>query len=189
MRYLLLAALASLGACTTTADLAYHPATAPAQVGPPAIHAVSATDARKDEADPTYVGAIRGGFGNPLKTVKTSRPIADEVRAAFEQGLAARGLFGPAGRDTLSVDVVAFSANQMVGPYARAAFAIQLRDAEGRVIYRDDVDERGYAFKFFSNGLFASPESLRAFMEEKMTAAIDQALDKPAFVAAVRSAP
>lgn len=151
------------------------------------MRAVTATDNRKDETDPTYVGSIRGGFGNPLKTIKTARPIADEVRDAFQQALMARGLFGPSGPNTLSVQVTAFSANQIVGPFARAAFDIQVRDAKGQAIYQDVGDAGGYAFTFFSNGILASSESLRAFMEEKMTAAIDQALNKPDFLAAVKA--
>lgn len=188
MRLLFLPLIAFLGACTTTADIVYHPAVAPVMAGPPAIHAVTATDNRKDETDPTYVGSIRGGFGNPLKTIKTAKPIADEVRDAFQQALVARGLFGPTGQDTLSVQVTAFNANQIVGPFARAAFDVQLRNAGGQVVYQDTGDAGGYAFTFFSNGILASSESLRAFMEEKMTAAIDQAVDKPGFVAAVKAA-
>ena len=87
------------------------------------------------------------------------------------------------------MNVIAFSANQIVGPYGRAAFAIELRDAGNRIVYQDTIDERGYAFKFFANGVLASSESLRAFMEDKMTAAIDQALNKPGFLAAVKPGP
>jgi len=47
-------------------------------------------DARGEPAN--WLGAIRGGFGNPLKNLESDRPVADIVGAAFADGLRARGV-------------------------------------------------------------------------------------------------
>jgi len=39
-----------------------------------------------------WLGAIRGGFGNPLKYLESDRPVAEIVKIAFIDGLQARGI-------------------------------------------------------------------------------------------------
>ena len=78
-------------ACTTATDLPYTPSAAPFVQAAPAVTSIAVTDVR-EEKDPTYIGAIRGGYGNPLKTIVTRQPIADEVNTAFLAALDARHL-------------------------------------------------------------------------------------------------
>ncbi len=181
---ILVALLAS--GCTTATGLPYTPTIPPIARSTPAISAVTVDDARS-EKDPTYIGAIRGGFGNPLKTLTTARPIAAEVQAAFEAALTARGLLGNRGPDTLSVHVMKLSAKQYVRRDATAAFAVTVHDAGGQSVYSDtvDVNKVNGSIVTFDAGVFASTEDLHAIMVQTMSEAIDQVLDKPGFLAAV----
>ncbi len=176
---------AAAAACSTAVDLPYAPAIAPTSSGPPVISGIVVTDARS-ERDPTYVGAIRGGYLNPLKTLVTATPIADEVRLGFERALAARGLLGRRGPDTLSITLSKLSANQLFQRVANAAFSLDLQDPAGRSVYHDvvDVEEINGTIISLDQGIFASIDDLRAIMVLTLTEAIDRALDKPGFIAA-----
>jgi hypothetical protein len=65
---------------------------------------------RAGREDPTWIGTIRGGYGNPLKRLNSD--------AAFADGLVARGLRLPAGNSAspyrLAVTIHEFDANQYV---------------------------------------------------------------------------
>lgn len=182
MKHLVILLALAASACSTTAvDLTYSPVVAPVVRGTPVIASVTATDGR-DEKDPTYIGAVRGGVGNPVDTIVTKTPIADQVKTAFEQALTARHLLGAPGRDTLAVQVTKLSANQTIVRTANAAFRIELRDAAGRTIYSDSVDvSRSSGFVFG-----ARVSDLHALGLQAMSEAIDQLLDKPGFLAAVK---
>ncbi len=68
-------ALAAAVCSTTAVDLPYSPMVPPVARGVPTIAAVTASDAR-DKKHPTYIGAVRGGVGNPADTIVTKDPIA-----------------------------------------------------------------------------------------------------------------
>ena len=103
--------LAFLAACTSkSADLAYAPTVAVTAQVVPAIASVAVIDAR-EEKDPNYIGAIRGGYGNPLKTLTSALPVKDEVSAAFTSALRARGLYGSGAPLTLAVTLKQLSGN------------------------------------------------------------------------------
>ena len=186
----LLLALFAAGCSSTATNLSYNPPRPPmVHAGAPAILTVTVSDNRADESDPNYVGAIRGGFGNPLKTITSKRPIAVEVQEAFQQALTARHILGEGGRDRLVVQVTKLSGNQYVRRDARAAFNLQILDASGRTIYQDavDVNRINGSVITFDAGIFASTDDLLAITRQAMTDAIDQALDKPGFLAALQS--
>ena len=46
---------------------------------------------------PRWLGAIRGGFGNPLKTLEIDETVAAMVQTAFAEGIRARGGAAPSG--------------------------------------------------------------------------------------------
>ncbi len=113
LKSILLLLTALLAGCgTTAATLGYSPTEAPRPRAAPIVSVVTVTDARR-EKDPTYIGAIRGGFGNPLKTLTSARPVKDEVAAAFEAALQARNLYGPNAPAALAVTLTELSANQV----------------------------------------------------------------------------
>lgn len=189
-RLILLLALL-LGACsTTTVALSYDTPPPPAQVAPdPVISRVDATDAR-NEPDPRWIGAIRGGFGNPLKNVQADAPVAQVVAQGFRQALAARGLLAAQGRGRydLDVTVVRLDCDQYHRREGNADFRVVLTDRRsGRVIYRDEASSHlvNGSIVTFDVGIFADPLDLRAIALQAMDQAIDGILGKPEFLAAL----
>jgi hypothetical protein len=88
-RFLAIALTLALCACgNTVSSLHYVPTGSIEVASAPSIGAVAATDQRKEE--PNRLATIMGGFGNPLKTLDTAKPVKDEVADAFLEGLRAR---------------------------------------------------------------------------------------------------
>lgn len=181
-----------LGACSQQVPLAYV-STAQIAVNPqPAIHEVTATDQR-GEGDPTRIGAVRGGFGNPLKVLHTRQPLADMVAQAFRDALAARGLLVPTtgGSADLIITIVRFGSSQLVRREAKVDLVLELRDrASGRQLYRDEVKSNHVQGSMIALdvGIFGSSDDLQAVAQAAMNDAIDAALNKPGFAAALRTA-
>ena len=178
--------LAGLAACSTTANLTYAPTTGIVASRAPRVASVTVTDMR-DEHDPHYIGAIRGGLGNPLKTLTSTQPVKDEVTAAFTAALQARGLFGAGGSDTISVALKQLSANWYERREGHTTFDLTLSDASGRVLFQDqeDVLKIEGSVITLNAGVFASIDDLRAITMLSLNTAIDQAIDKPGFRAAL----
>jgi uncharacterized lipoprotein YajG len=180
-----------LAGCSEQASLHYTPAGTPRSGAAPSIAAVVTID-RRDEADPTWIGAVRGGYGNPLKVLHLSQPLKDVVADAVRDALRARGLLSPNGQApfNLTVTVLKFESTQMVRREAEATIAIDLIDqATSKVTYHDQaavdlVEGAGLAM-----GVLGSPSDLQGLAQRALVQAIDQLLDNPAFASAVRSAP
>lgn len=201
MRFLPLLPLALLAACgTTQATIPYQP-TVPVQAAAPAVPAVAVSDRVANERragrdDPTWIGTIRGGYGNPLKHLNADAPAEQVVARAFADGLRARGLLaaegsgaGGAAPYVLTLTVHQFDANQYVRREATADFSAALAErASGREVWRD----RHRAYKVdgsilsLSVGVFADTEDLRRVALQTMSEAVDALLDKPGFRAALR---
>lgn len=181
-----LAACAVLTACgTTTASLPYTPSMDAALPGSPVIGEVTATDAR-GEQDPNWIGAVRGGFGNSLKVLRTEAPLAEEVARDFRAALTARGMLAPgAGPLTLAVTIVTFKSDQVVRREAEVELRLVVTDRAGRAVYQDTVraDVVSGSALALDTGVFGSTEDLRQVAISALNQAINQALDKPAFPA------
>jgi uncharacterized lipoprotein YajG len=159
--------LLALAACSTTpVDVAYRPgASAPAIAQGSAARPVVAVGAFADQRgeDPNWLGSIRGGFGNPLKTLTTPEPVAEVVRKAFADGLSARGLLADSGgRYTLTGTVQEFDATQMARREATAKVTLTLKDAStGRTIVSEPFEHRvvNGSILTLRTGVFASSTS------------------------------
>lgn len=164
-----------------------YAALASAAQGEPSIALGDVTDGR--EHDRTWLGAIRGGFGNPLKVLHTQGPVSDAVGAAVRDGLAARNLGASDGaRYRLNVHVVQFDCNQYVRREAHIELQLRLVDAAtGAVVHElsADVDQVEGSVLSLATGIFASPEQLRALANAVLQSAVDQALDDADFRAAL----
>ena len=70
-----LAGAFSLACSTSTVTLAYRPAVAPATRSAVPATQVSVGDFTDNRKEPLrWIGAIRGGYGNPLKVLETTKP-------------------------------------------------------------------------------------------------------------------
>lgn len=155
--------------------------------GQPSIAIGDVTDGR--EHDRTWLGAIRGGFGNPVKVLHTQGPVSNAVGAAVRDGLAARNLgISDGARYRLNVHVVQFDCNQYVRREAHIVLQLRLVDAvTGALVHEQsaDVDQVEGSMLSLATGIFASHEQLRALANAVLQSAVDQALDDAGFRAAL----
>lgn len=192
----LLLLLLAVSACGTTEyAMPYAPTGAVATAQPPGpVVRVSEVinNRRTGRESATWLGTIRGGYGNPLKAISADRPIAEVLRRAVDDALAARGWLGPeASPVALAITIDQFDANRFVRLEATSALTMTLRDrATGRVLWQGT--ERVYnvegSLLAVDTGVFASPDGLHALMLRTMNQSIDRLLDRPDFVRALREA-
>lgn len=188
----LLAAMLLAACGTTQYPMQYTPsspvasATAP---GPVARVAEVQNNRHTGREDPAWIGTIRGGYGNPLKAIQADRPVADVVRTAMNDALAARGwLAAQDPKVEVIVTIAEFDANRYARSEATVALEVRLRDrASGRDIWRHA--ERVYNLEgsilAVDTGIFASTAELHALMLRTMNEAIDKILNRPDFAAAL----
>lgn len=186
----------ALAACSTTpVDVAYRPSAASAAAATAQQRPVVSVGAFADQRgeDPNWLGSIRGGYGNPLKTLTTPQPVADVVAKAFSDGLASRGLLAAGGsgggRYTLTGTVLTFDASQYARKEATAKVLLTLAEAaSGRTVLSDTFENKVVAGNILTlrTGVFASVDELRDVAAQALNGAVDKALDSPAFRQAVR---
>jgi uncharacterized lipoprotein YajG len=177
-----------LGACSNTLPLNYTGTEKVSSISA-AVSSVTVSD-RRGESDPTWYGAIRGGYGNPLKTLHSAKPIQNTVREAFVTALAARGVRvepGSSGK-SISVVVMDFEADSMMRSEANIRMTVTVADpATGRQLYKDEVGENPVEWTGAGGGILGSPQALQGLTERTMNRVIDEVADNPAFQAALRS--
>ncbi|MBO1078612.1 hypothetical protein [Roseomonas haemaphysalidis] len=194
MRRLLAASLLCLGlaACgTTQVSMPYSATATPVAVGRPVVTVAAVTDRREDgREDANWIGTIRGGFGNPIKRLEADRPVTEVVRAAFTDGLAARGMLAQGtGRYALSVEVLQFKSDQLSRREATVEFRVSLAPATGGppvLVVQERANQVGGSAITLTAGVFGSLDDLRAIALSTMNEAVDRVLNRPDFAAALR---
>src|SRR5690242_1164742 len=124
---------ALFGCSTTTTTLRYEPAD-PIKVQPgakPAATIGTITDLRKGE-DPRWFGAIRGGFGNPLKKLVGDTPMNQNVAQVLADALTQRQLLASASDAAVRVDgtIQALECNYFFNRDAHAQLTLSIVDAK-----------------------------------------------------------
>jgi hypothetical protein len=148
-----------------------------AKVGVRDFHDARATD-------PDWLGAIRGGFGNPLKRLRTHEPASSLVARAFREALEMRGLLA-SGEDAdflVTGEIQKLDCSEYLNREAHAHLLVRViepssRDKLFERLYKVDEMEPG-----FGGGIFASVETLNDLAARTLSAAIDRALDDPDFL-------
>jgi uncharacterized lipoprotein YajG len=189
-----LLAVAACGATQTPMGYAPTVAIQPAATPRPVLQvAAQVTNERQTgREDPTWIGTIRGGYGNPLKALHAAEPVDQVVRKAFADGLAARGLNTSSANSpyVLAVTINQFDANQYIRREATADFSVVVTErATGREVWRGR--EKVYivdgSILSLSTGIFASVEDLQRVALQAMNQAVDKLLDKPELRAVIRA--
>ncbi len=190
-RFAFLTSLLFVAACARQVPLTY----APTHPISPVANAVTVdrviTADERHEADPTWIGAVRGGYGNPLKVLHTPAPLSDIVTRAFRDALQARGLLAPegAGRFDIAVAIEQFESTQYARREANVDLLVAVKSRNtGQEVYRDRVKVDLVTGSIFAldTGAFGSSDDLQAVAQTALNQAIDQALDKPGFRAALQ---
>jgi len=181
-----------IGGCSTTrGSLTYIPAAAviAAQQGQSAHVAVgSFVDQRGETA--TWIGAIRGGYGNPLKVLEVVPSVSAAVQDAFTAGLQARGFAVSGGRSyQISGVIKKLDCSQYVRREAHVEIEVDVFEGStgkqifGRTYTADTLEGSLVSMK---TGVFASEADLRAVAQKTLAQVVDKALDDTAFRNAIR---
>ncbi len=173
-----------LGGCSNnTVQITYDTSAVASQpaVAANSVKILSVSDGRKH--GPHWLGAIRGPFGSPLKTLNTPVPVEDVVENAFTTALKARGLLASTGGDYgMEVVINQFDCNQLVRREAHVRLHVSMVEfATGQQIYVADIriDKVSGSLITFDASIFAAVEDLRTVANQVLQEAVDQALDDP----------
>jgi hypothetical protein len=140
--------------------------------------------------DPRWLGAVRGGLGNALKTLRLDASAQEVVCDDFVQALAARGLLDerPAARYSLTGIITKLDCSQYVRREAHASITLTLTETvTGKVVMsrtfrRDDAQDNP---NLLDVGIFASTDDLRAVAAQTLRQTVDDALDSAEFKHAI----
>lgn len=186
----------ALGACGTTQYPMPYAPTGPVTANQPPGPVARTTAVRNLRGtggeDPVWIGTIRGGYGNPLKTLNADRPLDQVMQRAFDDALAARGWLAQQDpKVEIEVIMREFVANRIARLEATAELELVLRErSSGRVLWQDreNVNNVEGSILALDSGVFADPAGLHELMLRTMNQAIDRLLDKPGFAAALLQA-
>jgi hypothetical protein len=183
-----------LAACSTTeVGLSYDPAKAGhpgSRAAAPSVALAGIVDHRRN--GPNELGAIRSGFGTPLKSLDTPVPVKDLVATAFTEGLKARNLWAPDGRVAMSITIEKLDCSQYVRREAHAIVDIRLTDkASGRALFEQlfAASEITGEYGDLDNGIFGSVDALRKVANDTLQEVVDKALDDPKFRQVLEAVP
>lgn len=170
-----------------TVALTYAPPAA-VQQGSPTITLTSVRDNRGEGHHLFELGSIRGGYGNPLKTLVTEREVAVVVTQAIRDALTARSLATEGGAHHLEVRITRFDCNQLFPKEAHIELSFRLLDAATDAVLYESTARANQAGGGAGMGIFTPIEPLRALTNQVMNDGIDRMLDDPAFRAALANA-
>jgi len=179
-----------LAACSTTqTKLSYSQITPSDKFSPDTQSLSLGTFSDQRGETSTWFGAIRGGFGNPLKVLESDRPIASIVQDAFASGLRARGL-NPASSSSMQMSGVIhkLECSQYVRRESTVDIEIILTDTKtGQQKFKQTYNTYNEVGSLVSvqTGIFASVDDLRVVAEKALSQTVDKALDDSAFRAAL----
>ncbi len=175
-----------LGACSTNAvHIGYDATKANPTLGKALIVLGNSTDER--EKDANWLGAIRGGFGNPIKTLTTEQPVSEVVKTALGDGLKANGLLTKGnGKYRLDTVISRFDCSQ----YVRLEAHIELNVSLVNVVTKEPIYTKHYKADHVTGnmvtlnaGVFGSVDDLRKVANDTLQDAIDQIVTDPALLA------
>jgi len=174
-----------VGCSTNRVNLQYSAEGAPTAISARAgISVGQFNDARGEPAN--WFGAIRGGFGNPIKVMETDKPVSSVVASAFSDGLKTRqALASPeGGAFELRGTVKRFDCDQYARREATAEIEVTVkRLGDGAIVYygTKTANNIGGSAVTLAAGVFGSVEELRKIAEQTLREVVDKTLDDPEF--------
>jgi uncharacterized lipoprotein YajG len=176
--------LSVLGGCSTNSvGLTYKPTTTtvPSTSNAP-ISVGSFVDSRGESA--TWFGAIRGGFGNPIKVLEAAPSISVLVQSAFSQGLQDRGFqVSNGGRRQIAGVIKKLDCDQYERREATIEIEVSITEtATGNQLFKQTFTAHNVEGSVLAldAGIFGSVDKLRALAEKTLSELVDKALDDSA---------
>ncbi|WP_018937173.1 YajG family lipoprotein [Thioalkalivibrio sp. ALJ24] len=164
--------------CTTT-PVTLDPASSreSESVGEANVEMGAVTDSRQHGAN--WLGAIRGGFGNPLQTLETEEPVSDVVRDQFITGLEQRGMLAEEGEGdfVMEVDIEHLDSNQVMRREAHSRLNITVLESGSRQVTHENSVRASNVEGGAGGGVFASIEKLEEILTRTLWETINEALD------------
>ena len=135
-----------------------------------------------------WLGAIRGGYGNPLKKLYTDRPVSEVVKQAFTDALQTRKLLGDTQNARVEVagEVIKFDCSYYFNREAHAHVLVKVLSLPShRVLfsraYQTDNKEGGWGA-----GIFGNSDELAQFAQRTQNETVDKVLADPEFIASLK---
>jgi hypothetical protein len=185
------AALLQMGCSTHTFQVKYEPTreVVPSEGAAPLVAVGSLRDDRGTES--AWLGAIRGGYGNPLKKLYSDQPIGSVVATAMADALQARKLLAPPNSAALRVDgsITKLDCSYYFNREAHTHLLLNIVDTSTNATlfsqtYKTDSKEAGVGA-----GIFGDVNHLAEFMQKTLSETIDKALSDPALLSALSHRP
>lgn len=181
----------SMAACSTTkVGLKYEGAKGSGKAASAAAaKAVTVGNFADERGEPaTWLGSIRGTYGNPIKNLESDQPVSKLVQTAFTDALDTRGIENSSSAPAQLTGVIRkLDCNQVFRREANVEIEISVVDAGQSTFTRtystSNIDGSVVSLNI---GVFAAVEDLRALTEKTLRETVDKALDDPAFRAALR---
>lgn len=136
--------------------------------------------------DPDWMGAIRGGYGNVLKSLRTERPMAEIIEDVYRQAFEEYGyLDEPGGQVRFIANIEKMDCSYFFNREAHAHIRISLYDRGNDALlfenrYVTDISEGGVGA-----GIFGDVETLRDFGEDALNQTVDKSMTDLTFIAAL----
>jgi hypothetical protein len=151
------------------------------------IGQIVVVDNRGTDAD--WLGAIRGGYGNVLKSIRTDGPTSEIVANVYRQAFVEYGyLDEPNGEVLFSANIEKLDCSYYFNREAHAHIDISLLNRNTNELlfsdrYVTDLTEGGVGA-----GVFGDVETLRDLAEEALNQTVDKSMTDLTFVAALARA-
>jgi len=184
-----------VAACSTTTQsgLAYTPSASLVRAKPTLLVSVTTgkfIDQRGGD-DKEWIGAIRNGWGIPVKNVDLSPSVSAVVQKAFAAGLRARGFATHGGTAyRISGVIKRLDANQLVHLESNARIEVDVfKVSTGHEGFSRTYSAHNHEGSLLSlhTGYFGSEEKLRALAQKTLDQVVNQALDDSDLRNAIRS--
>jgi ABC-type uncharacterized transport system auxiliary subunit len=177
-----LALFFSLAGCSTHATkVVYEGDGSGIHNAEPVVGQIVVSDQRG--TDSNWLGAIRGGYGNRLKTLRTERSTDQVVDEIYTTALTAAGIYASSEEAPfqLNVDLTKFDCSYYFNREAHAHVNVSLQRRTDsslvfRKVYKTDLAESGVGA-----GIFGDVDTLRDLAEQAMNETVDKMLNDSEF--------
>ena len=189
-RFILTALLSSaiVGCSTHIESVKYQPTDLASNSVSGEASAVVGSFADDRGTNANWLGAIRGGYGNPLKKLYTDRPVSEVVEQAFTDALQARKLLGDTQNAKVEItgEVIKFDCSYYFNREAHAHLLVKVLSLPSHTLiysraYQTDNKEGGWGA-----GIFGNTDELTQFAQRTLNETVDKVLEDPEFIAALK---
>lgn len=153
--------------------------------GPPAPNVTVGTFDDERGTDPNWLGAIRGGYGNPLKKLRTNEPTSVVVEKAFREAVDRRGRLSTSddANFLLRGRIQKLDCSYYFNKEAHARIEVDVLRLPSRELAHSKVYKASERRGGVGAGILGSVDGLRQIAEQVLRRVVDDALSDPELLA------